>query len=871
MGGGISRTGGSGPQTTYADDGAARDTFFTTPKGILKNNGGGSADIKIRSKSSYPPSLVATPNYNVGETAVQLPITAFNQDVSIVDANQYPRVERMNYFDCSNTTDILVPASIQKCQGRGSGRFKYGQPSPLRAGDDVFPLPLRTDGGELVFCYRVVSVDGHLWSFYNDTVIYQLELLYVFAEESSINVLGHTTVRERSDGRLEARLVVNPGDTQEFIYGNVVRYEHDVKLKLISQAFIEASSRACAPYICEERENIQKLLTSKGKKEVSVNKWNVSSEELLRWCVEKKVPFVDVSFFPFSAFVCGSFIANSERAVRCGLCKPKNYLPPGLAGEARVLRSSPRPSSVSASAVGGQGVVCALALLAEDPKEVERLFQHPNGSAAMTEEDRVDASRVTLCVNGWWTSLVVDHYFPVLDMKMTGGKCVNDPAELWVSVVEKAYAKMCGGYDRIVNVDPLHVLQDLTGCPVSRFDFLLRDSHYHEGLFDKLNRYSELGFIVVLDKPNLQLREKHFQRLGLRRGDACAVLSMKFFQPAPTDSSFGRQNVFRLLKFRNVFGSSSDWVGGWSSRDPAWRAHPAIAAACEFGGSVGEEEGEEDAVWMEWRDVTRCFHGCGVCYTHNSFYEHRVKGQFGKNGVPSCVVKMEVTRHTFLLGVLQQTTHEDKPKHPIALQLSRRQIAMDAENEEEEQVGKVPGNPSNDGNAKSEGDRTPRKTSKSKRHLLSKKKSNWRLQEVVLNSTADSDAPSPAVMTFRATAQVSFIGELLPEYSPYYLIPRSASAEGEYVLGFYTSVPCGKWAFASAPNSNSGDGGDSSNRSTDYVNAEFVRFSSETALFDDNLRFKVSSETPVKCTYQVLPPHDSLLAFPETCRGKCVR
>lgn len=42
--------------------------------------------------------------------------------------------------------------------------------------------------------------------------------------------------------------------------------------------------------------------------------------------------------------------------------------------------------------------------------------------------------------------------------------------ELWVILLEKAYAKVYGSYWEIVGGDPVHALRDLTGAPYDRIE-----------------------------------------------------------------------------------------------------------------------------------------------------------------------------------------------------------------------------------------------------------------------------------------------------------------------------------------------------------------------------------------------------------------
>ncbi|PWU95473.1 putative calpain-like cysteine peptidase [Trypanosoma cruzi] len=848
------KSGNNNIVTTHFNGGDASLTTSASLKGILKNGD----ETKTNGKNNTNPlqgqqrSVLASP-FRPASAAELLPAT-YNGNLFHGTGTSRQIVGLIDHYNLSSTVEKNLPARMYNSQWRGCVRFKNGSPLPLRGGDDVIPIPLCTDGGGgVVFCYRIISVDGRLWSFYNDTVTYELEVVCVFSANSKIEALGLTTLRERSDGRAEMRLVLHPGDTQEFIYGDVERYEEDIRLRHVSRAFIDASARACEPFLKDERASICALLSRRGKKTGPGNNWNVPSEELLRWCVEEQVPFLDLEFPPNLFSLVGKE-QSTQKKVLCGWCKPKNYIPTeALVDEPRVLRSSPQPMTVGVSLTGGQGVVGALAILAEDYFAVERLFRHPMGSAAAVEEERVDASRVTLCKGGWWISTVVDHYFPVLNMKLLTGKCISDPAELWVSVVEKAYAKLHGNYTNLAETDALQALQELTGFPTSRWDFMLRDASSHEELFDKLCRFCELGFIVVLDRPNLTSGKSSLQRLGLQEGNACVVLSMKMFQPLPSNGVSGQlqqQGIHRLVRVRNPFGSARDWVGDWNLWDPAWKTNPLIAAQCGH----DKECAEDGSFWMEWRDVVCCFHGCGACFTHNLFYEYRVAGQCGKGGIPGCVIKLEVSRRMYILGMLQQEVRGvEGMLQPILLQLSRRYVPKAT------QMPSFVDALHNEANTKSQ---------------QSLKRSDARKQEVVLNSTADCDRPSPDLLTFRASSQVSFICELLPEYSPYYLIPRTTSDDMAYVLGLFTSVPCGRGSVGDgAPATRSAPGLSTPlpTAGGSFAQAKFMRLSSKTRVFSNSLRFEVKSEKPVKCRYQVSSPTASPLTFPSMFTDNCIR
>jgi len=120
------------------------------------------------------------------------------------------------------------------------------------------------------------------------------------------------------------------------------------------------------------------------------------------------------------------------------------------------------PNDIQQGQLGDCYFLCCLSVLAERPKLIERLF--------LTEEpNKAGCYAVWLNDNGEWKPIIVDDYFPCLgNNKGPAFSKANGP-ELWVLLLEKAYAKMYGSYDIIEGGFPSVALRDLTGAP---YDFL---------------------------------------------------------------------------------------------------------------------------------------------------------------------------------------------------------------------------------------------------------------------------------------------------------------------------------------------------------------------------------------------------------------
>lgn len=126
------------------------------------------------------------------------------------------------------------------------------------------------------------------------------------------------------------------------------------------------------------------------------------------------------------------------------------------------------PNDVKQGKCGDCYFLSSVSSLAEYPERVKNIF--------ITQEvNEAGCYAVNLCVNGEARTVVVDDYFP-FDV-YTGrwafsrpneeeeGKNGEAVAEIWVLVLEKAWAKVYGSYQRIEGGLAGEAFHALTGCP----------------------------------------------------------------------------------------------------------------------------------------------------------------------------------------------------------------------------------------------------------------------------------------------------------------------------------------------------------------------------------------------------------------------
>ena len=175
--------------------------------------------------------------------------------------------------------------------------------------------------------------------------------------------------------------------------------------------------------------------------------------------------------------------------------------------------------------------------------------------------------------------VVVDDKVPCLE-KSDGqnfpafARCRN-PNEYWVSLVEKAYAKLNIRYINLTSGFIDEALQDLTGLAPGMLKF---DSDTDQDSFwevFKLLSYSNsligasLNFqgrkeISDRDKRKLQMEAG---QMGIQYGHAYGVLDVR---EVPDEEN--PEIIHRLLRVKNPWGSENqfEWTGDWSDDDPKW-------------------------------------------------------------------------------------------------------------------------------------------------------------------------------------------------------------------------------------------------------------------------------------------------------------
>lgn len=227
---------------------------------------------------------------------------------------------------------------------------------------------------------------------------------------------------------------------------------------------------------------------------------------------------------------------------------------------------------------------------------------------------------VSLWKHGKWQMVWVDGYFPCYHPhgRSHRGKHrlifanPDDGKEIWMLVVEKAFAKMSGSYAAISGGHVSKALEMLTGGTGRRFTTQklsrsseewakvkawIKSDEYIVGAGSQQQQFGDTA--AAQQKETLQ---------GVVPGHAYAVLNVYEEEKNCGDEKNGEEPL-RLIELRNPWGRVL-YHGDWGAGSKKWNGTEGRKVRSATGYTSRTEEGR---FWMDWNDFAKCFDSIDVC------------------------------------------------------------------------------------------------------------------------------------------------------------------------------------------------------------------------------------------------------------------
>lgn len=169
-------------------------------------------------------------------------------------------------------------------------------------------------------------------------------------------------------------------------------------------------------------------------------------------------------------------------------------------GKLQVFFNEVSPSDIKQGLLGDCYFLSVLSVISEVPKRITDLF-------LTNKQNNLGVYGVKICKNGEWKEVVVDDFIPCWKQDCAFTKAKGN--ELWVILLEKAWAKLHGSYERIEAGFAENVLRDLTGAPTE----VVETSD--ENLWERISRADRLRWIMAASAGSTSASVEALEKLGL--------------------------------------------------------------------------------------------------------------------------------------------------------------------------------------------------------------------------------------------------------------------------------------------------------------------------------------------------------------------
>lgn len=325
------------------------------------------------------------------------------------------------------------------------------------------------------------------------------------------------------------------------------------------------------------------------------------------------------------------------------------------------------PRDVAQGQVGNCWLIAALACVAEHPGLVRKVF---------VTKVRSERGKYTCRLFDWqkrkFVNVAVDEFIPLTakDREMLFAQ--PNGHELWVSMLEKAFAKFCGSYGALDGGQTGWAFNALTGDPVfklkrsgppaasakdesssdggvvwRRLDMRVDEDstnkracsfyetdeeHTNVHTFFLIRAYCKrsalLGASFGAYDPNEKgsgLNGESMGPQGLVAGHAYSILDAMSFKDSSQPG--GR---LKLIQLRNPWGKH-EWTGPWSDGSEEWEQYSNVRRIC------APAAADDGSFWMCWEDFSAIFSSIDVCSRSTGLRDLNLDAMEADGRLRSCI------------------------------------------------------------------------------------------------------------------------------------------------------------------------------------------------------------------------------------------
>ncbi|KAJ3443723.1 calpain [Anaeramoeba flamelloides] len=343
-------------------------------------------------------------------------------------------------------------------------------------------------------------------------------------------------------------------------------------------------------------------------------------EELLiiKQCQKSGEKFTDPDFPPNMSSIVINVNNYKDKLNRVKEWKRASEIP-SEESEIALFKEGMSPEDIEQGSLGDCYLLSSISVLSLKEEKVLKIF--------LTKKYQPEFGFfiVRFFSNDQWHKIIVDDYLPCgRNGRPIFARSKNND-ELWVQIIEKAYAKLFGSYEAIEGGFVHLCLVNLTGGMGEMFQMNKQENlqEVNDGrLWQKLLQYQNAGYLLGAGSHSGS--DTSISDKGIVLGHAYGILDVQF-----VDNN-------KLIKLRNPWGDT-EWNGDWSDKSSLWTKR--MKQKLNW---VDEDDG---SFWMNYEDFTKNYKNLYVCkiFDENKWQTKTIKDRWQGESAGGCINFSETT------------------------------------------------------------------------------------------------------------------------------------------------------------------------------------------------------------------------------------
>ncbi|EFC48968.1 predicted protein [Naegleria gruberi] len=332
---------------------------------------------------------------------------------------------------------------------------------------------------------------------------------------------------------------------------------------------------------------------------------------LMKKCIETKNMYIDRDFPATTTSICHNETFLSSKGIdpsSINWMRPKEFCKGSLRPE--LFLAGVEPADIRQGKIGDCYFLGAIAVAALHPKLIKSLF-------IPSAYNEYGIYQIKMFYNGIWQEVIIDDYVPVVVSSKIEQKSRSNYAplfvrstdleELWVILLEKAYAKLHGSYEDIEGAHSIReAFEHLTGGWSDAIELApyMNGKKSNTDLFNNMLEWKKNRHLMAtstasdndFDFENYLVPNDN----GIVPKHAYSILDVRYVSKEESPENI----PYQLVKLRNTWGKT-EWKGKFADDWEGWT--DALAK------KLNQVNSDDGSFWMSIDDYVEQFNYLYIC------------------------------------------------------------------------------------------------------------------------------------------------------------------------------------------------------------------------------------------------------------------